>query len=99
MEELVRGLIKTIFVQHQEFIPRDDMGAWLRRFALGYRLQKDLRVFDDKEWSKLMLEDLPEFFRENPTAASVWKKHMRKYWPKDTQKFIDGLIKKARAPK
>ena len=99
MEELVRGLIKTIFVQHQEFISRNDMGAWLRRFALGYRLQEDLKIFSDEEWNEVLLEDLPSFFRKYPNAAVVWKKHMRKYWPKDTQKFIDGLIKKARAPK
>jgi hypothetical protein len=93
-EDFLRGIVRTLYTQHQELLlrPADDPTAWIRRFALGYRLQKDLRIFSSEEWEKITSVELPPFFRQYPEAIRQWRTGMRKYWVADVQEFIDGLI-------
>ncbi len=97
--DLIKGLLRTVFVQHQEFISRENYGALLRRFALMYRLQTDLHIFTDEEFDLIMKHDLPDFFTQNPLAVEAWVKTYKKYWTPDTQQFIDDMIANAKATK
>jgi len=95
MEDLIRGLIKTLLVQHQDFISQGNYVAWLRRFALMFRLQKDLKIFTEEEWKIIEQKDLPSFFRRHQKAITAWKENgLREYWTQDVQDFIDQIIKR-----
>jgi hypothetical protein len=90
-EALLMTLVKTVYQQHQDLIPLDDHAAWLRRFALGYSLQKEHSLWSDEEWERITQHDLPNYFRQHPQAITVWHGSLRQYWPKEVVLFIDRI--------
>ena len=98
MHKLLKGLIKTIFTQHQDLIatPAENSRVWLRRIALGFSLQKEPYLWNADEWAKIVSEDLPDFFRCSPEAESIWNGGFKKYYPEDIQQDIDSIIQNSK---
>ena len=94
IKALLREQLRLNFVQHQDLIWAlcpNVPGIWLRRFVLGYRMQKKFKLFTDEEWNLAQKNDFPNVFKRWPEMTEVWKQ-VRKYYPKDSRKFIDGII-------
>jgi len=95
MEDLIKGLIRTLLVQHQDFISKGNYVAWLNHFALMFRLQKDLKIFTEEEWGIIKQKDLPSFLEKRPEVIITWKANgLREHWTQDVQDFIDKAIER-----
>lgn len=94
IKSLLRELLRLNYVQHQDLIwalcPNED-SVWLRRFALGHRLQKNFKLFTNEEWNLIQKHDLPLAFKRWPQMVEAWKK-VRKHYSEDSKAFIDEVI-------
>lgn len=94
IKALLREQLRLNFIQHQDLIwalAPNEPGIWLRRFALGYQLQKKFKLFSDEEWALVQKHDLPNAFKRWAQMTEVWKK-VRKYYQRDSRVFIDEVI-------
>ncbi|OGF62638.1 hypothetical protein A2662_03835 [Candidatus Giovannonibacteria bacterium RIFCSPHIGHO2_01_FULL_45_33] len=96
VQSLLKSLIRLTYVQHQTLIwglAPEQYGLWLNRFVLGFQMQKQNKIWDDEEWPLILL-DVRDAFQYLPQLQLTWKR-IRKYYPKDAQKFIDDAIASA----
>ncbi len=94
IKALLREQLRLNFIQHQDLIwalAPNEPGIWLRRFALGYQLQKKFKLFSNEEWALVQKHDLPNAFKRWPQMAETWKK-VKKYYQEDSKAFIDEII-------
>lgn len=69
--ELLKVVIRTQFQQHLDQTNLGDPAAVIRRFALGYTLQKETKIWTDEEWNRITNEDIPHYLQQNPKAHGL----------------------------
>ena len=71
LQRCVRELIILMYGHHQDNLNLSNVPAVIRHFARGYRLQRQLGLWDDEEWNLICTQDIPNYFKTRPEALNL----------------------------